>query len=547
MRLTFRQGIARYQTDVYATASFLQKNGEFVDLIVSPDPTIIVFAHKSATYIIEESKTVLRAWGPFTGASTRYLYWDINLLDASLTRGYTAFAPIYSTVEPTNPGPDQHWFDKTNHVMKVWTNGRWLDKIRVFAAVYSSQAIIQPYPLGSQAGETGEFEGGNLVRDQFGKPLRQSDGTFVTSATNLSIINSSSNTVSLDAEVVTGMAKENIPKFSFVQLDANRQLKLARSDNWRSRIIGLVIEDLYVSEVGNVKTYGLVENEQWNWPLVAAGRPVFSGLTGEITLVPPEHGVSQIAGYVFDRTSIFVDVQPVTILDDIRTATIDLPVGPIGIAPSANFTMSNSTGIAPLQVQFTDTSLHAPTRWKWDFNSNGQVDSVQQSPTFTFNEPGTYTVKLTASNAFGENSVTKTAVINVQPAVVGIHTNLDVQLSGPLQVNQQQAFPVQIIISNGGLKTATNVKRVITVNDVDNVHVEFSAIPTGAIVTYVNKASVLTLPAITSLAAGQSTTTSFSITAPKKPSVIEMRASVVSPEADAELSDNITTLTIRVK
>jgi len=543
MRLTFRQGIARYQTDVYATPSFLQKNGEFIDLIVSPDPTVIVFAHKAATYVIEENKTVLKAWGPFTGNATRYLYWDINLLDGSLTRGYTVFAPIYSTNEPTNPGNDQHWYDKTNHQMKVWSNGRWNDKLRVFAAVYSSQAVLQPQPLGSQAGENGTFEGGNLVRDSYNKPLRQSDGTFVTSATNLSVVNAAANTVTLEAEVVTAMAKENIPKFSFVQVDQNKLVRLARSDDWRTRIVGITPEDMYISEVGKLVTTGLVRNEQWNWAVEDAGRPVFSGVTGEVTLLPPSHGVLQIAGYVYDRSSIFVNIHPVTILDDIRTRVQNLPVGPTGTSPVADFTMTPESGVAPLFVQFKNASLHAPIQWSWDFG-NGRIESTESEPGYTFKEPGTYAVTLKASNQFG--STTKTKTITVEAADRGIDTNINIQLSGPLQVNVSEVFPVQIIVSNAALKAATNVRRVITIDDVDNNHVEITAMPANTVVTYLGNTTILTLPTM-SLASRQNVTVAFSIKAPKKSSVINIRAAVISAERDSSLSDNATALSIRVK
>lgn len=546
MRLTFRQGISRYQTDVYATASFLQKNGEFVDLIVSPDPTIIIFAHKAATYIIEESKTVLTAWGPFTGSATRYLYWDINLLDGSLTRGYTAFAPIYSTVEPTNPSADQHWFDKTNHQMKVWTSGRWIDKLRVFAAIYSSQAVIQAYPLGSQAGENGTFEGGNLVRDAYNKPLRQSDGTFVTTATNLSVVNSAANTVSLEAEVITAMALENIPKFSFVKVDPNQRVSLARSDDWRTRIVGMVSEDLYISEVGNIVSTGLIQNEQWNWPLNVAGRPVFCGPTGEITLVPPSHGVLQVVGYVFNPTSIYLNIQNPLILDDIRSNVIGLPTGPIGIAPAANFTVSQTAGVAPLAVDFKNTSLHAPTVFAWDFNGDGQTDSTQSDATWTFTTPGNYTAKLTVSNEFGKDVKTQTITVSA-PVATGTKTNIGIQLSGALQVSVQDVFPVQVIISNASVLAATNVKRIITIDDADNAHIELSAVPTGTIVTHIGNTTVLTMPTISSLASRQTNTAAFSIKAPKKASVINIRAAVISQEADSSLSDNATALSIRVK
>lgn len=544
MRLTFRQGILRYQTDVYATPSFLQKNGEFIGLVVSPDPTVIVFAHKAATYIVEETKSAPKAWGPFTGSNTRYLYWDINLLDGSLSRGHTGFEPIFSAYEPSNPGDDQHWYDKSNHVMKVWANGRWIEKIRVFAATYASK--ILPFPLGTQAGETGEFDGGNLVRDEYGKPLRQSNGTFVTTTTNLSIATTATNTVSLEGTVITGMAKENIPKFSFIQIDQDKRLKLARSDEWRSRVIGIASEDFYASEIGKVITDGLVQNDQWNWPVESTGNPIFCGVTGEISILPPEHGVSQVCGYIFDRHSIFIRIHPATILDDISAEVINLPLGPVGTAPLADFTVSETSGSAPLTVNVKSTSLHSPTSFDWYFNNENTVDSRNEEASYTFKESGTYNIKLTAKNEFGTN--TKTQTITVEPAPIrGIKTNLDIQLSGPLQVTTDQEFLIQVVTNNVALMDASNIKRVITIDDANGFPVNIASMPANTNITRDGTTTVITLPSLPRLMPNQSVTTAFSIKAPNKPGLINIRAGVTSPEPDSTLSNNTTALSIRVK
>ncbi len=77
-------------------------------------------------------------------------------------------------------------------------------------------------------------------------------------------------------------------------------------------------------------------------------------------------------------------------------------------APVANFTGLPATGAAPLTVHFTDTSLNSPTGWAWDFQNDGTTDSTVQNPQFTFTQAGTYTVKLTASNALGSDTAIKT-------------------------------------------------------------------------------------------------------------------------------------------
>ena len=83
--------------------------------------------------------------------------------------------------------------------------------------------------------------------------------------------------------------------------------------------------------------------------------------------------------------------------------------------PVANFTANVLSDYAPLTVQFTDqsTSKSNLTAWSWDFNNDGIVDSTEQNPTYTYTTPGTYTVKLTVTNAAANNSTTKTDYITV--------------------------------------------------------------------------------------------------------------------------------------
>jgi len=550
VKLTFRQGIARYQTDVYATPTFLRKSvpaGDFIDLIVSPDPTIIIFAHRAATYVVEESKTVTHAWGPFTvGAGTKWLYWDINLLDASLTRGFTALPPIISGTTPNNPGNDQHWYDTTLHQMKVWNGSKWLDKLRVFAATYSSTAVLQPMPLGSQVGENGDFDAGNLVLDSYGKPLRQSDGSFVTSVTLMSVVNSATQPVKFEADLVNGMADEYIPKYSFVQARTNRRVRLARSDDWKSRVVGLVTEDLYQSETGNVITDGLVRNEQWDWPEASVGRPVFCGVTGQITLDPPVVGVNQVVGYVYDKDSIFVNIQAPTILDDI--SSVPLVAGPPpNNAPIADFYTPITTGTVPMTVTFTSTSLHQPTTVQWDIGNDGTYDGSGNTYTHTFQNSGTYNVRLHTVNAYGQDDEIKTGYITVNPVPQGnLKTNLGIQLGGPLQVSVGQTFTVSVMVTNDGLKAATNVVRITTLPDVGTTQVNYSGLPTGASHARLGGSTVITFPLV-NIGSGAFVNTTFQITAPTSAGNITIRAAVGSPEVDSTLSDNTTELVVKVK
>jgi len=73
------------------------------------------------------------------------------------------------------------------------------------------------------------------------------------------------------------------------------------------------------------------------------------------------------------------------------------------VLPLANFSANSTQGPAPLPVKFTDLSENAVS-CNWDFDNNGQFESSDKNPVYTYTVPGTYTVNLTVSNANGSAS-----------------------------------------------------------------------------------------------------------------------------------------------
>ncbi len=100
---------------------------------------------------------------------------------------------------------------------------------------------------------------------------------------------------------------------------------------------------------------------------------------------------------------------PVTVTVDDFSATALTPPPPP--APVANFTSSQVTNT--LNVNFTDTSTFAPTSWAWTFGDGGT--SATQNPAHTYATSGTYSVKLTATNAGGSSSKTISVVVAPLP------------------------------------------------------------------------------------------------------------------------------------
>lgn len=79
----------------------------------------------------------------------------------------------------------------------------------------------------------------------------------------------------------------------------------------------------------------------------------------------------------------------------------------------ANF-QSNIQEICPGEtVTFEDLSYSGVVGWEWNFPGGSPTSSTDESPTVTYNTPGTYKVELTATDGSASKSVTKNAFITV--------------------------------------------------------------------------------------------------------------------------------------
>lgn len=89
-------------------------------------------------------------------------------------------------------------------------------------------------------------------------------------------------------------------------------------------------------------------------------------------------------------------------------------------APVADFTCLPSSGTVPLTVNFTDTSTCSPTSWSWDLSDS--ATSTLQNPSHVYNPDlgnnltVSYNISLTATNATGSNTLTKTSCVTAQCA-----------------------------------------------------------------------------------------------------------------------------------
>lgn len=90
-------------------------------------------------------------------------------------------------------------------------------------------------------------------------------------------------------------------------------------------------------------------------------------------------------------------------------------------APVADFSATPTTLPIPGEkTQFTDLSSNTPTSWLWEYSVTGlntwTTFSTSQNPKSAIGGiPGIYDIRLTATNAIGSDSETKTAYITILP------------------------------------------------------------------------------------------------------------------------------------
>lgn len=108
-----------------------------------------------------------------------------------------------------------------------------------------------------------------------------------------------------------------------------------------------------------------------------------------------------------------------------------ITVTPLGYAPVADFSASETTVLIKEIISFSDNSIDDPTSWIWDFGDGSQA--TDQNPIHRYDAKGLYTVSLIASNVFGADTLTKSDYILVDEQSANITENDMNKISWNLQ------------------------------------------------------------------------------------------------------------------
>lgn len=135
-----------------------------------------------------------------------------------------------------------------------------------------------------------------------------------------------------------------------------------------------------------------------------------SGLGGTTTLT---HNVLRDTQTFGADLSFFP--RPITYVTGADTAGTDAVWTDVAIAPppTVNFSVNTTSGTHPLAVNFTYTGTGSPTLVEWDFTGDGTYDATGTTSGTTYTSAGTYTVRCRATNAGGQDILTRSTYIAV--------------------------------------------------------------------------------------------------------------------------------------
>jgi len=185
-----------------------------------------------------------------------------------------------------------------------------------------------------------------------------------------------------------------------------------------------------IPEGGSINFTDLSANlpTSWDW-VFTGGTPASSTVQNPTNIVYNTAGTYEVSLTVTNTAGTDTET---------KTAYITVVTG--GIAPTADFSGNPTTIPVGGSVNFTDLSQNFPTSWNWSFTGGTPATSSAQNPSgITYSAAGTYPVSLTVSNAFGTDSETKNAYINVTTGSLGLCDTLNYPLNGAPALYQSPA------------------------------------------------------------------------------------------------------------
>jgi PKD repeat protein len=140
------------------------------------------------------------------------------------------------------------------------------------------------------------------------------------------------------------------------------------------------------------------EIETWGWDFESDG-------VIDSTLQDPEYEFAEPGNYTVSLT--------VTGPGGTATTAKHHYVKVVPCTPIADFVADPVEMAGRHPIRFLDRSTCDVISWEWDFTSDGIIESTEQNPEFTYRRNGKYTVTLTVTTPYREDTVTKVDYVTV--------------------------------------------------------------------------------------------------------------------------------------
>ncbi len=198
--------------------------------------------------------------------------------------------------------------------------------------------------------------------------------------------------------------------------------------------------------------------------------------------------------------------------------------------PVAAFSANRTEGDLPFTVKFTDASTNTPTSWSWDFGEGGS--STEQNPVHTFTTSGKYTVKLTATNARGNDVITKTGYITVIAPVVESNSFNVASVNTTMTGSGQNIS----ITTGAGVTTAGNVVTIDNTGSWSSLAITMKDTPENGATTIngtINAVKAVTDPVTAPVGSAGTPTVQISLSMSEMPGTTSSIVQTITKDPDA--------------
>jgi hypothetical protein len=246
------------------------------------------------------------------------LYWDLDLVTAQRTFGYTKVAPSFGSSFPTSPTINEHFFNTEAMKMYYFNGQGWVECIRVFAGYVQKNKVVT-LSLGTQVNVNSPNSIGEILFDVNGNPLKRfvNDGSFVflTSVDVIQPSNTNFESIKVNQLNISGKATENIPAYYCVIPKGRDNLGntlIAKASFFNitdGEAFAVTNLQMNPNDVRQLVTRGYLQNPSWYWN-VPPHTKLYVGGDGEIATYVSNAFSTQEIGYVVNLNTIFINIQP---------------------------------------------------------------------------------------------------------------------------------------------------------------------------------------------------------------------------------------------